>query len=246
MSTARRGACVALCALALLVSAPAGVRAAGDGLATGPKVLPPAPGLPEFVWLWPIENLPADSVGHAAFLSGFHGGFAASTIKVERYSQSARQWLPTVPISNRFVNLGGTDGEGAWQVYVTLEWEPPLTKGVTVVVPTTLDSVASMLQSTLHQPINLLVTLLIHSPAMVAANARPQPERVLLSLTAPREPRDRFERGVGADVARLVLERLHLLHEDMRESDRVTLVEATRGDLATLRTAPPAERPARH
>lgn len=246
MSAARRGAWAVLCALALLVSAPAGARAAGTTGAAHAKAPPPAPGNPEFAWLVAIENLPADSVGRAAFLSGFQGGFAENTLKVERYSQGAKQWLPTVPISNRFRLLQGTDGEGAWQVYVTLEWEPPLTKGVTVVVPTTLDSVASMLQSTLHQPINLLVTLLIHSPAMVAANARPQPERVLLSLTAPREPRDRFERGVGADVARLVLERLHQLHEDMRESDRVTLVEATRGDLATLRTAPPAERPARH
>jgi len=203
---------------------------------------PPAPGSPEFAWLVAIENLPADSLGRASFESGFRGPFAEHTLPVERYSQGAKAWMPSVPLANRFRLLQGTDGEGAWQVQVTLEWEPPRKQGAQkVVVPGSADSLAAALKSTLHQPIDLLVTMILHSPEMVRANARPQPVRVLLSLTAPREPRAAFERGVGADVARLVLERLHQMNEDLRESDRLTLVASQREDPSVLRAPPAAD-----
>lgn len=80
------------------------------------------------------------------------------------------------------------------------------------------------------------VVLIIHSPAMIEANARPMPVRWRLIATDPPASAPAYARSLGRSVALLGLEHMHHLLETLPEDDRLVIegFERTRPAVAEL------------
>lgn len=188
-AAARRG--IAAAALALLAAAPAGA----NGVVR--DTLP----IPELVWVVAIEGAPADSALRAAFERGLKAGFDRGVLRTERRVSRATGFVPGLPLTNRFHQLFGTSGEGAWQFQAAIEPVAGLESAKPVVE----------------------VTLIIHSPAMVEANARPLPVRRRLVATVAPASAVQYARLLGDAIATLGLEHMHRLLGDLGDADRMWL-----------------------
>uniref|UniRef100_A0A832I5U6 Uncharacterized protein n=1 Tax=Eiseniibacteriota bacterium TaxID=2212470 RepID=A0A832I5U6_UNCEI len=173
---------------------------------------PPAGGPPdvrECLWIAGFDGLPADSLVRHAFLAGFRAGLGAGFLRAERPAPDGGEWIPTMPVTNPFQPIFGTSGFGCWNLQASFENVPPA-RG---------DSVPG-----------LAITWILHSPAMLEANARPLPQRDTLWLepVAPRGAEPRATR-LGRAVATLGLERMLRMLGALDERDRLAIPGARRG-----------------
>lgn len=169
--------------------------------------------IPELVWVVAIEGAPADSALRAAFDRGLKAGFDRGMLRTERKVPRTTGFVPGLPLTNRFHQLFGTSGEGAWQFQAAIE------------AVAGLDSAKPVVD----------VTLIIHSPAMVEANARPLPVRRRLVATVAPAAAVQYARLLGDAIATLGLEHMHRLLGDLGDSDRMWLEGFER---AVARAAP--------
>lgn len=173
---------------------------------------PPTPGppandeMPELVWVVAIEGAPADSSLRAAFDRGFKLGFEQALLRTERDARG-RGFVTDLPVRNRFLQLFGTTGEGAWQFQASIEG---------IAAPARAGSASGTRPAA-------DVTLIIHSPAMVESNARPLPVRWRLTSVRPPASAPDYARSLGRAVALLGLEHLHRLLEAHPEDGRLVV-----------------------
>jgi hypothetical protein len=201
--------------LALAAAIPATRDTAGAALGAPPK----GPGIPELVWVVGIEGVPSDSLLHAGFDRGFAAAFAENSLRTERVGADGHTPIASLPVTNHFRLLYGDSGFGAWQLQASLAFAPPV-KGA-------------------KRPPPVEVTLIVHSPAMVEANARPLPVRVKLVASDAPASALAFSRALGQAVARLALEHMSHLDESLPEDERLRIEgfdrEAAASDPAPVR-----------
>ena len=206
--SARRASVPLFAALAFALLAASAARAdaipaahdtAGAALGAPPK----GPGIPELVWIVGIEGVPSDSLLHAGFDRGFAAAFAENSLRTERVGADGRTPIASLPVTNRFRLLYGDSGFGAWQLQASLAFGAP--------------------SKNAKRPPPVAVTLIVHSPAMVEANARPLPVRATLVASDTPANAVAFSRALGQAVARLALEHMSHLHESLPADERLRI-----------------------
>lgn len=218
--------------------------ARADAPATGAASPPPAPGMPNFVMVV-FDGLAADSV-RGPFMAGFRGAFGDPTFATERPGVRVGQWLPGIPLSNRFRLLEGTPAEGTWQAQVAMEWLKPGTAASNLGVdggkgsgrnapssptPTKRRSVTRPLRPDPAVPMlpGARMTYWALTPEAVAAGARVIPERETLRFRFATSAGPKFWSQAGRRAALVLIEALHHQSEDLDADIRIQQDDCDRG-----------------
>jgi len=191
---------------------------------TGPdRTLTPVPGAPRFAYVTALEGLPPDSLGGREFRVAFNSAFVETEFSTERESVRPGEMLLSVPISNHFRLLHGSNNADAWQVQVSLTWGRSYSATRAKRSKLTQSPRAAAPRDT-----SVEIVIFALSPEAVAAGARVVPDYERLVFRSAAGPPELFARNAGRAVALLTLELLHHLSEDLAQDERLRLDGATR------------------